>query len=449
MKTARTAFPAAVVPCLLALAGAFAPACGGGETEPKPAAGAAAKGGAAEAGAPAGKGAKGAAQKPKGAASAMVAYQNALQLLLQGDPPKAREELVRAVELDPKLSEARFELGKLELHLSSQIIGSQARDLDVLDHGVTELEAARDLEPANDHYWYWLGRAYGLQKQPEKALAALQKAVELNPKHGPAWKKLGNLLRDAGRMEEARASFLKAIEIDPNEAGAYFQLGQSLEMLSKLPDAREAYEKSIALDPTSPEVFQRLTLVCAMLGDAEGEARARTGMDAWKEYDEKLQRRRRAVNQKPGDAAALRRLGEMYFEVGNWEESLDWFLKAIHIDPKDSLTHLYCGVAKRHMRDFASSANHLKEAEFLAPDMLDPKLELLQLYGESGDEASLGELLASVEEAAVADGASLFALGEVCQGLGRGPDAERLFGKAKALGVTEAAPAAAAPTEGQ
>lgn len=445
MITARTARPAAVA-CLLALLGGLVPACGGGE-EPKvasaaqPAAGAAASKGAQ----PVGKGAPGA----KGGASARLAYQAGLQHLMKGDPEKARAELRRAVELDAKMSEARFQLGKLELHLSSQNVGSQARDLDVLDRGVTQLEAARDLEPANDHYWYWLGRAYFLRDQPEQALVALQKAVELNPKHGPGWKKLGLVLKDAGRTEEARASFKNAIEVDPSEAGAYFQLGQTLEALSQLAEAREAYEKSIALDPTSPEVFGRLTQVCAMLGDGACEERARTGMEAWAEYDQKLQRRRRAVNQNPGDAAALRRLGEMFFEVGHWEEALAWFLKAIHIEPKDALTHLYCGVANRHMRDYAAAANHLREAEFLAPDMLDPKLELLQLHADSGDEATFVELLASVEEAAVADGASLFALGELCASVGRGADAERLFGKAKALGITSAAPAAPAPADGE
>ena len=206
--------------------------------------------------------------------------------------------------------------------------------------------------------------------------------------------------KEAGETEAAKASFEKAIEHDPEEAGARFQLGQTLEAMSDLEGARKAYEESIELDPTSPEVFGCLTKVCAQLGDAEGEEQARAGMERWKAYDQKLMRRRYAVNQNPGDAAALRRLGEMYFEVGKWEESLDWFLKAIYIDPLDGLTHLYCGVARRHMRDFPNALNHLKEAEFLAPDNLDPKLQLLYLYADSEDEASFIELLASVEEAA-------------------------------------------------
>jgi len=417
--------PAALVATLLGLAWS---ACGDSSGSTSPGAG---TGGGTEAAAdPAGR--------KKSAASATLAYQTGLQLLLRGEPEKARDELARATELDPKMSEAFFELGKLEVHLSSQTIGSQARDLDVLERGIADLEKARDLEPNNDEYAYWVGRAYSIDNDVDNALANLNRAVEINPKHAPAWKRLGLVLKDAGRMEEAKASFQKAIENDPAEAGARFQLGQTLEQLKDLEGARAAYEASIQIDPTSPEVFGRLTQVCAMLGDAEGEERANQAMESWKIYDKRLQNRRRKVNQNPADAVAVRRLGEIYLEVGKWEDALEWFLKSLHLDPRDSLTHLYCGIVRRHLRDYPNALNHLKEAEFLAPDHLEPKLELLHLYADSGDRASFDELLTSLEEAAKEDGDSLFAIATLLQTLERNEDAQRLFAEAKALGVTEA-----------
>lgn len=443
MKTARRSLASAVLALLPALLAGTGLACGGGDPQPKAPAPLAA-GGSAPASKPA-------AKPATGTAGAQLAYQNGLQLLLKGQPEQARDELERATRLDPRLSEAFFELGKLEVHLSSKIIGSQARDLDVLERGLVALEKARDLEPSNDDYWYWLGRSYKLNGQDgqaqQKALAALEKAVELNPKHALAWKALGLRQNEAGDFERAGASFERSIENDPTDAGAFFQLGQTFEARQRPEDARTAYQKSVALDPTSAVVLGRLTQVCAQLDDAAGEAEAKAAMESWKGYNAKLLRRRQAINQNPGDAAALRRLGEMYFEVGNWEESLEWFLRSIHIDPKDPLSHLYCGVARRHLRDYTNALNHLKEAEFLAPDYLDPKLELLRLYAETGDESSLGELATSVEQAASEDGESLYALGEVLQEIGRGADATRLFAKAKERGVTEAPAPSAGDTD--
>lgn len=456
MKIARPPFRPALVACAV-LAGLTLEACGAEEAPEQAAADssktpaatkpAAAPGGPPQAQAKAGDkgGDKGGADKAgKGAASALLAYQTALQLLLKGDPEKALTEFQRATELDPKMSEAFFELGKLQVHLSSQNVGSQARDLDILDQGLASLEKACELEPSNDHYRFWVGKTYYLRDDSANARANLMKAVELNPKHFVAWKTLGRVQKDAAEMEAAKASFEKAIEGAPNEAGTYFQLGQTLEALNDLPGARAAYEKSIALNPTEPEIFGRLNHVCARLGDTTCEEQARAGMESWMEYDRKLQRRRRNVNQNPGDAQALQLLGEMYFSVGNWDEALGWFLRSIHVDPTNALSHLYCGIVRRNLGDFPNATNHLKEAEFLAPDNLDPKLELLRLYAETKDVASANELVSTVETAAASDGNSLWALAEVCQEIGRVEDATRLFGQAKALGVTSA-PVPAAP----
>jgi tetratricopeptide (TPR) repeat protein len=421
MIPARTAVPT------LFLAALLLPGCGKGDGE-----GAATPAAGAAPAAPKAEPAKG----QKSSASAMLAYQTGLQLLLKGDPERAVGEFERAVGLDARMSEAHYELGKLQVHLSSKTIGSQARDLEILRRGIASLEKARDLEPANDHYWFWIGRARSIENDVEGARTALSKAVELNPRHAPAWKALGLVEKGAGRTQAARDAFQQAIQADPEDAGAFFQLGQTLEELQDLEQARAAYEKSLALNPTEPEVHGRLLTVCASLGDADCETRAKAGMEAWTEYDRRLKLSRREVNQNPDDAKALRRLGLMYFEVGQWEEALEWFVKSIHLDPSDARTHLYCGVTRRHLRDYVNAANHLREAEFLAPDVLDPKLELLRLYAETEEAAAFQELLARTEGEAAADGPSLLDLGLLCRELGRAEDAARLLEKAKALGAT-------------
>jgi tetratricopeptide (TPR) repeat protein len=434
MISARSALPT------LFLAALLLPGCGksGGEGAAKPSAGAA----------PAPTSAKAEpGQGQKSAASATLAYQTGLQLLLKGDPERAAGEFARAVGIDARMSEAHYEFGKLQVHLSSKTIGSQTRDLEILRRGLAALEKARDLEPSNDQYWFWIGRARAIADDVEGARTALNKAVELNPRHAPAWKALGLVEKGAGQTQAARDAFQKAIQADPEDAGAYFQLGQTLEELQDLQNARAAYEKSLALNPTEPEVHGRLLTVCAALGDAECEARARAGEVAWAEYDKRMLFSRRAVNQNPGDAKALRRLGLLYFEVGKWEDALEWFMKSIHVDPRDAKTHLYCGITRRHLRDYVNATNHLKEAEFLAPDVLDPRLELLHLYAETKDDAAWKELLDKTEAEAAGDGRSLYDLGALAAEVQRKEDAERLFAKAKALGVSE--PEASGAVEGE
>src|SRR5262249_16414040 len=147
--------------------------------------------------------------------SATIAYQSGLQLLLKGDPKKALTAFQRAVELDPKMAQAHYELGKLQFHLSSQNVGSYMRDHDILDQSIAALTKARDLEPNNDDYWYWLGRAQFLKKDSADALAAFTKAVTLNPKHAGAWKALGIAPVDASQTEQAKEGFQHPIASAP------------------------------------------------------------------------------------------------------------------------------------------------------------------------------------------------------------------------------------------
>jgi len=432
---------------VLLLLGALSSACSDGES-------ATADAGATKpaAAAPAQKEKTAGAKKPKPASapqaqpgttdSAAMAYQAGLQELAKGQPKRAEEQFARAIELDPSMSEAHFELGKLRIHLSSQNVGSTARDLDVLEQGLASLEKALELEPSNDQYAYWLGRGYHLAKERDKAGAALKKAVELNPENAEAWKRLGMVYVDDADLEQARAAFEKAIELDPKEPGSMFQLGQTLELLQDTEGARKAYQRSIEVDPTMPQPYGALAKLLAKAGDDAGAAEAQKKHEEWQEFDTKLKRRMTLVNQNPSDAAALRRLGEMYVSVEKWSEAADWCLKAIQIDPKDAQAHLYCGMARRHLKEFENAKNHLKEAEYLAPDVLDPKLELLHLYSETEDTGQFDELLARVETEAAEDGASLQTLGELCKEVGRAEDAQRLLDKAKALGTTaEPAPA--------
>ncbi len=380
------------------------------------------------------------AGKPAGANSALLAYQTGLSLLLKGDPEKARSEFERATQLDPKMSEGHYELGKLLVHLSSQNVGSQSRDHDVLDRGLAALSRALELEPKNDDHAYWLGRGYHLKKDNRKALEFLEQAVELNPKNALAWKRLGLVQFDDEKVELARDSFRKAIEVDPADAGSYFQLGLALESLEDLAGARAAFERSIEIDRTQPEPYYKLSQLLARADDPEGALRAEADFQRWSKFDGDLKRRMKAVNQNPGDAQALLAVGEMYFaaaqatgQQGTWKEALEWFLKSINIDPKDPHAHLYGGIVRRELKEYEAALNHLKEAEFLAPDSLEPKLQLVRLYAQTQDAAALEELVQKVEAEAALDGEALQELGLVCQEVGRTGEAERLLEKARAL----------------
>lgn len=375
---------------------------------------------------PAGKGAG-------GGASATLAHQTGMNWLAQGNPEKAREQFERAVKLDPEMSEAHFELGKLLVHMSSANVGSTTRDHDVLDQGIAALEKAIELEPNNDEYAYWAGRAYDLANKKEKAIERLSRAIELNPENGAAHKRLGMIYIEDSKIELARDCFQKAVECDASDAGSSYQLGQALQLLGDDAGARAAYERAIEVDRIRPEPYLALSQILAKLGDSEGSAKAEEEFKRWSNFDRQLTALTQAANQNPKDAKALFKLGEQYYAGEKWKEALEWFQRSIYVDAKNAHAHFYCGILRRKLGDHRAAMDHLKEAEFLEPDSLDPKLELIRLYAETGDENGILEVFKKVETEAAEDAVAMRELGIVCAEVGRAEDARRFLDRAIAL----------------
>lgn len=376
-------------------------------------------------------------------AQALAAIEAGGARLTSGELDQAEREFERAVELDPRSARAHFCLGRLRMQRSLRVVDATdmpfaRRDLERLEPGIASLERAVALAPDVAEYWLWLGQAHEQAEDFASARNALERAVALAPDEADGHQHLGTVYFAQSESQRARAAFERALVLAPRDSNSAFQLGQVCEVLRDFPAARRAYEQAIASNPTRPEFHRKLLAVLERLGDASALAATERDLATWVAYDEKFERRQRAADANPGDPAALRRLGEMYLVSERWKAAADWCGRAVRLDPRDAQAHLCCGVARLRLRQFAEAEPHLREAESLAPGWLDPKLELVRLYAESGAERDLARVLTQVEESAGADGASLHDLAAVCEAVGRAEDAARLFAKAAALGVTEA-----------
>ena len=187
------------------------------------------------------------------------------------------------------------------------------------------------------------------------------------------------------------------------------------------------------VDRIRPEPYLALSQILAKQGDSEGSAAAEAEFKRWSNFDRQLSALTQAANQNPKDAKALFKLGEQYFAGEKWNEALEWFQRSIYVDPKNAHAHFYCGILRRKLGDHAAATNHLKEAEFLEPDSLDPKLELIRLYAETSDENGIQEVFKKVETEAAEDPVAMRELGIVCAEVGRAEDARRFLDKAIAL----------------
>jgi tetratricopeptide (TPR) repeat protein len=321
-----------------------------------------------------------------------------------GDLGAALAAYRKAVELDPTSAAAHFTLGSALMPSATLAVGGTAEkpereeravklgvDRSVLEEGVQHLRRAAELEPGNADYAYWLGRGLHVADHGPEAIAALRRALELAPDHGLAHKRLGLLYLDAGEQDLARAEFTAARTLLPRDAGVPFQLG-TLALETDPAAARASFEQAIAIDPTMPWAHHNLALALARLGDEAGAAREREAYETWKRFEAELSALVERAGKRTQDAAAQIEAGEHLFAAGREEAALGHFRRALRIHPEDPLAHLYCGIVLLRQADARAAAAHLERSVALAPDAVQPRVELARACAALGDEARLRAL---------------------------------------------------------
>lgn len=176
--------------------------------------------------------------------SALVQHANALLNDVLGEVEAADRHFRRAVELDPKDSQALNNYGAFLCRLKRT------------EEGIEMLERAlaNPLYATPEYAWSNIGQCRRQAGQLEAAEAALRKAVQINPRHASSWLLLAHSQLDLGQATEAQASLQRYHELVPQGPASLLlaarieqALGQRQEqaryellLRGKFPDSNEA-----------------------------------------------------------------------------------------------------------------------------------------------------------------------------------------------------------------
>ena len=116
----------------------------------------------------------------------------ATKLMLQSDYKEAIVFLKKAIELNPELSEAYYNLG-----ISYERLGKHKDAIKVLKKTI-------ELTPDDPNAYYALGYAYFQKKKYKEAIDALEHTISLQPNNAFAFKKLGSSYLKAGKKDKAQ-----------------------------------------------------------------------------------------------------------------------------------------------------------------------------------------------------------------------------------------------------
>ena len=261
--------------------------------------------------------------RERNADSAIIQYQRALaidpdNLLVHSllvthyteadEPITALPLLRRMTELEPDNAVTRRRLGLVYLELDSLVQS---------DSIFTELVASGDRPWYN---YFYLGQIKTSWEQYEGAAENFRAAAKLNDSLPTLWLNLGFAYRQLKRPTMEKEAYFEGLDHAPTLAGRrdlYFALGVAFEQGDQVDSATWAFEQVLAIEP---ENSQALNYLGYMLADR--------GLKLDYAYD----LIKKANDLVPNNAAFLDSYGWVYFQMGKYQEAVQYLEQAVSLD---------------------------------------------------------------------------------------------------------------------
>jgi tetratricopeptide (TPR) repeat protein len=239
------------------------------------------------------------------------------------------------------------------------------------------------------------------QERYDEALVWLERGRAAAPDYPGIARGIGVIHAVRGEYEEALALLQRAVALDPLDHAGIGQIGIVLVQMGRPQEALRYFEEST-------RIFEHPRNV-----NHHGKALAQLGR-----YREAIPLHRRALELAPDDGYAHVALGAALVAVGRPAEARPWLERALELeDPVGAHIEL-AGVAWQG-GDPSGALAHLREAIALRPESLVAH-------------NNLAWMLATVDDAALRDGAEALALIDVAESLIDEPDADLLDTRAAA-----------------
>jgi protein O-GlcNAc transferase len=148
-------------------------------------------------------------------------------------------------------------------------------------------QRALQIDPALSEASFNLGCTLDALSGPAQALPYYQQAATLRPAWWQARASLGLALARVGRMAEAAEELAAALRLNPDDPGLRNNLGLALSALGRGEEAHAAFQEAIRLDPGYPEAHSNLAILFERFGrSSEAIACCRQALALRPEYPE-------------------------------------------------------------------------------------------------------------------------------------------------------------------
>lgn len=199
------------------------------------------------------------------------------------------------------------------------------------------------------------------QGQFEQAEQELKTAVELSPDYAEAYSNLGILFKKRNNLDRAMEYFQKAAGINPDYASAFNHIAAVHIARGEFDLAVKAADRAIKKEPTFAEAIYNKGLAYFLKGQQETKPEARKSLfqQAEREFS-------KATQLNPRLTIAHKNMGDLYTQLGNYEQAVIRYRLAVEDDPRSVETWEQLANAYRLMGDTAKAHNASAKAKEVA-----------------------------------------------------------------------------------
>jgi cellulose synthase operon protein C len=226
--------------------------------------------------------------------------------------------------------------------------------------------------PNNSSFYSLLGLVQTNKQDSASAIAAYKKALELDKKNADASLKLARLQVQTGAFDDALATCNNGIQSNPKEFGLYMVMGNVYERKNDLSKAQSSYEQALQVKPDDPLASNNLAYIL---------------LETNSNPDLALRLAQTARRGQPEISNIADTLGWAFYQKGIYQSAISMFQEAIKLgakykEPESATYHYHLGLAYARAAQPTLAKQHLERVLKINPhysDADDVKKQLAQL----------------------------------------------------------------------
>ncbi|CBN55134.1 MULTISPECIES: tetratricopeptide repeat protein [Kamptonema] len=208
--------------------------------------------------------------------------------------------------------------------------GKQLQEAEKLEDKIAAYRRGLELNSNDSWTHHHLGENLAKLGRWNEAIVAFCDAITLKPDFSWSYHHLGDALAQQQQWEDSIAAFRKALELNPEHYGTYVGLGNSLAKLGQWDEAIAAYSRASELNPDADWIHFALA----------NAVQQRNQFYLAKDIPSSSQ----IIECNP-DEESFQRLGEIYFQLGQWDDAIATYRRAVELNPFSDLLNYQLGEA--------------------------------------------------------------------------------------------------------